>query len=281
MAANRLATTAAPTWRQALTAGPSGAQGRASPSSSLRLFSTASPSYAAPALPRVLPVSQQTAKTTIPKTPQEQAARYPRHPLNAFFHLVAPRTEGGIPTPAAVIPDLDLGERSSSRSWRAPELRRKSSMELHQMWYILAMERNRLATKWDELKRASVQVNASQVGETIRARMKQVRKSQARVKFTLNERRLALIEAQNTARSQQTEAQLQALESAESSSVEAVELDAEQRARELRQDAAYAALEEQSSAGGPEPAKFSMGAEESAGREGVAVGQQARSGKSS
>lgn len=141
----------------------------------LRLFSSSiSSTYAAPVPPRTLPTSQLEAKTTISRTAVEQATKYPRHPLNQFFHFVTPRTEGGLSIPKAVIPGLDFGRGTSSRSWRAPELRRKSSMELHQLWYILAMERNRLATKWDELKRAGAKNNVLQLGETIRVRMKQV-----------------------------------------------------------------------------------------------------------
>lgn len=154
----------------------SSATASSSSASALRCFSSsAASSYAAPIPPRSLPTSQAEAKTRPPRNPLEQAVQYPRHPLNAFFHFAQGPNEDSPAIPAAVIPDLDLGEKTaSSRSWRAPELRRKSSMELHQLWYIMSMERNRLATKWDELKRVGAQTNARQVGESITSRMKQV-----------------------------------------------------------------------------------------------------------
>mgnify|MGYP001760755334 FL=1 len=62
------------------------------------------------------------------------------------------------------------------------------------------MERNRLATSWEEIKRHHAEGAAHMLGQSLSFRHHRVRKSMARIKFVLNERRLALIEAQRRAR---------------------------------------------------------------------------------
>lgn len=76
--------------------------------------------------------------------------------------------------PAAVTTS-DLGHEYSSRSWLAPELRRKSSADLHTLWYVLLMERNRLATSWEELGRNSVTTGANMLGQSLSYRHHRVR----------------------------------------------------------------------------------------------------------
>ncbi|WFD46343.1 54S ribosomal protein L4 mitochondrial [Malassezia furfur] len=65
------------------------------------------------------------------------------------------------------------------------------------------MERNRLATSWEEIKRNNAEGAAHMLGESLSYRHHRVRKSMARIKFVLNERRLALIDAQRRAREEQ------------------------------------------------------------------------------
>lgn len=47
----------------------------------------------------------------------------------------------------------DLREDSDSRGWLAPELRTKSSLDLHQLWYKCLLERNKIQTTLAEVKR--------------------------------------------------------------------------------------------------------------------------------
>ena len=101
--------------------------------------------------------------------------------------------------------EKDLEHEASSCSWLAPELRRKSSADLHTLWYVLHMERNRLATTWEELRRNAVTGPARMLGESVSYRSHRVRKSMARIKFVLNERRLALMDAQRRARAPESE----------------------------------------------------------------------------
>ncbi|CAD6909603.1 unnamed protein product [Tilletia caries] len=140
------------------------------------------------------PIVHALARTQAPQHPLDQHTRYPKHPLTAFFHSelyrVTPSpSEGVLPNivPAssissplqsakgevevrlpAVLPESLFGHDASSRSYLAPELRLKSSHELHALW------------------------------------AHRVRKSMARIKLVLNERRLALIQAQQDVRLAQT-----------------------------------------------------------------------------
>ena len=91
------------------------------------------------------------------------------------------------------------------RSWTAAELRRKSFKDLHTLWYVLLRERNLLASKREEARRMDVTMNALRGGTRVHVvrpylfrvydvsspRKLQVRKSMARIKAVLNERRLA------------------------------------------------------------------------------------------
>ncbi|KAJ7644142.1 mitochondrial 39-S ribosomal protein L47 (MRP-L47)-domain-containing protein, partial [Roridomyces roridus] len=68
------------------------------------------------------------------------------------------------------------------RSWEASELRLKSFKDLHTLWYVLLRECNLLATQREEMRRMGV------LKERITNRC---RKSMARIKGVMNERRLA------------------------------------------------------------------------------------------
>lgn len=135
-----------------------------SSSSSILSFSTSASSAAAPRPLATRPRSQ--IDTEAPRNVHELTERYPNHPLLAFFHreeqeFTAPQTEdesGGKPQTIrkqlpVVLPLGQLKKDSGSRAWLAPELRTKSSLELHQLWYRCLMERNRFVTTRTELER--------------------------------------------------------------------------------------------------------------------------------
>jgi len=153
---------------------------RASPA---RTFSSTSHASQAPAPKPTKPASQsQPSLPPVPKTQLEQIRQYPAHPLLQFFrtrpHELTDKSLGGtaayeeankdsvaapkflVELPHAVLPS-DLGKDVGSRSWNAGELRLKSSKDLHTLWYVLLMERNRLATAWEELHRVGARQAAS------------------------------------------------------------------------------------------------------------------------
>lgn len=181
--------------------------------SGARALCTSAVRAQAPRPPRLVPAAHVAARTRDPRTPVDVARAYPDHPLMQFFQRTPVRvaragTSGvhedekeTVYVPVAVS-ERDLEHESSSRSWLAPELRRKSSADLHTLWYVLHMERNRLATTWEELRRNSAQGPARMLGESVSYRSHRVRKSMARIKFVLNERRLALMDAQRRARAE-------------------------------------------------------------------------------
>ncbi|KAG6897071.1 hypothetical protein C0992_004312 [Termitomyces sp. T32_za158] len=77
--------------------------------------------------------------------------------------------------------------RQTGRSWKASELRLKSFKDLHTLWYILLRERNLLATQKEEGRRIGIQEGLQVSGHKVH----HTRKSMARIKAVLNERRLA------------------------------------------------------------------------------------------
>ncbi|KAG8752925.1 54S ribosomal protein L4 mitochondrial, partial [Serendipita sp. 396] len=82
---------------------------------------------------------------------------------------------------------------TSSRAWTTAELRRKSFRDLHILWYMCQRERNLLATQKAEVRRLHHLASVVSTPITLRARM--CRKTCARIKFVLNERRLAYQDA--------------------------------------------------------------------------------------
>jgi large subunit ribosomal protein L47 len=106
----------------------------------------------------------------------------PNHGLYAFFRK---REKDG-----KVIYD-SLEDSSGTqdvfgRAWSAAELRRKSFRDLHTLWYVLVRERNLIATQVESGRRSSINRVLH-----VHKRDYQCRKSMARIKYVINERRLA------------------------------------------------------------------------------------------
>lgn len=108
------------------------------------------------------PASQEHA--AVPANLYELKKAYPRHPLLAFFNedyrdikLSADSEQKTEVTIPATLRRSDLNTDTNTRGWLAPELRTKSSLELHQLWYKCLMERNKVHTTLDELQRTSSQ----------------------------------------------------------------------------------------------------------------------------
>lgn len=169
-----------------------------------RAFSCTPSTSSAPRVEATRPASQEN--TVVPKDIYQFTKAYPRHPLLAFFGRESRKVnlpgangetrEEMVPVSLAV---SNLGPDRSGRSWMAAELRTKSSLELHQLWYVCLLERNKLATTKAEIQRAGATAFAALAdynGKRIEAR---IRKTMARIKFVLNERRLALLDAQEKA----------------------------------------------------------------------------------
>ncbi|KAI0699091.1 mitochondrial 39-S ribosomal protein L47 (MRP-L47)-domain-containing protein, partial [Cytidiella melzeri] len=107
----------------------------------------------------------------------------PTHGLYAFFRKTE---ENGVTKYETVEPN-DLSTESTGRAWTAAELRRKSFKDLHTLWYVLLRERNLLATQNHEARRMGILQRRLGSGPKVF----RVRKSMARIKYVLNERRLA------------------------------------------------------------------------------------------
>ncbi|WWC72028.1 mitochondrial 54S ribosomal protein uL29m [Kwoniella pini CBS 10737] len=124
-----------------------------------------------------------------------------KHPLWEFFHLPT-HARARIPTnqnkPTGEMGSLeplvrDDANLHSGRSWTAAELRQKSFQDLHILWYVLLKERNVLATQKEERRRLNIGHRVD--GELVTRRAFRCRKTMARIKYVLNERRLGLIAA--------------------------------------------------------------------------------------
>lgn len=121
--------------------------------------SSAARSRTLPSPVPIRPASQRN--TAIPANVYDLTVAYPKHPLLAFFNKdvrtikETPEAKVGkdVLVPAT-LRKMDLRKDSSGRGWLAPELRTKSSLELHQLWYKCLMERNKIATTDSEIQRA-------------------------------------------------------------------------------------------------------------------------------
>jgi large subunit ribosomal protein L47 len=78
--------------------------------------------------------------------------------------------------------------RVTGRSWTAAELRRKSFSDLHTLWYVVLREKNLIATQKEEGRRMAL---PRQRAYFVNSKVYRCRKTMARIKYVLNERRLA------------------------------------------------------------------------------------------
>ncbi|KAI0051398.1 MRP-L47-domain-containing protein, partial [Auriscalpium vulgare] len=109
----------------------------------------------------------------------------PNHGLYAFFRKKIKDDKETYET----LEDADGLLSSAGRSWSAAELRRKSFRDLHTLWYVLLRERNLLSSQWEEMRRITGAPGA--VGGGLGRHEIKCRKSMARIKYVINERRLA------------------------------------------------------------------------------------------
>ncbi|KAK4685932.1 large subunit ribosomal protein L47, partial [Tremellales sp. Uapishka_1] len=130
-----------------------------------------------------------------------EGAKSPKpHPLWQFFHvpsiaqIALDEKSASRPNEGSLeVTDPAENNLYSGRSWSAAELRTKSFADLHTLWYVLLKERNVLATQREERRRLGIRAENS--GELITKRAFRCRKSMARIKYVLNERRLGLVAA--------------------------------------------------------------------------------------
>ncbi|EPQ54446.1 MRP-L47-domain-containing protein [Gloeophyllum trabeum ATCC 11539] len=113
----------------------------------------------------------------------------PNHGLYAFFRKKVDK-DGQVQYES--IEAADMSADPSGRSWTAAELRRKSFRDLHTLWYVLLRERNLLATQKEEARRIGA---GHAMNLAFPQKLIAVRKSMARIKYVLNERRRAYVSA--------------------------------------------------------------------------------------
>lgn len=108
----------------------------------------------------------------------------PNHGLWAFFR----KTVGGDNAESyETLEKVDPASQYSGRAWSAAELRRKSFKDLHTLWYVVLRERNLLETQLLEVRRLGVVSELT----PIKQRMFRCRKTMARIKYVINERRVS------------------------------------------------------------------------------------------
>ncbi|KAJ1303530.1 hypothetical protein OPQ81_011715 [Rhizoctonia solani] len=122
--------------------------------------------------------------------PHLQVEVDPNHGLYGFFRAVRDEVSGVLEY-ETISPRHRVNDYIG-RAWLASELRRKSFKDLHTLWYVLARERNLLATQAAEARRSQIE---SRLTTNILQRDLRCRKSMARIKQVLNERRLAYDDA--------------------------------------------------------------------------------------
>ncbi|KAI0297646.1 mitochondrial 39-S ribosomal protein L47 (MRP-L47)-domain-containing protein [Russula brevipes] len=110
----------------------------------------------------------------------------PNHGLYAFFRK---REKDGKVTHDSLEDDAGLRD-IFGRAWSAAELRRKSFRDLHTLWYVLLRERNLIATQMESYRRVRNSIHLIFLTPFFLSSLK-CRKSMARIKYVINERRLA------------------------------------------------------------------------------------------
>jgi len=118
-----------------------------------------------------------------PLRPHLQVAVNPNHGLWAFFRKKVDKD--GNPTYETLEPQ-NAATDYSGRAWTAAELRRKSFKDLHTLWYVVLREQNLLATQLHELGRVGGIVDTT----SLKQHKLRCRKTMARIKYVINERRL-------------------------------------------------------------------------------------------
>ena len=93
------------------------------------------------------------------------------------------------------------GSIYSGRSWRASELRLKSFDELHQLWFVLLKEKNRLVT--------DLQARENARGWPGVGRLRKTKESMARIKTVLKERAIVFQDTKARLEARQKEWQVQ------------------------------------------------------------------------
>ncbi|KAI9479800.1 54S ribosomal protein L4 mitochondrial [Coemansia sp. RSA 989] len=87
---------------------------------------------------------------------------------------------------------LPTTKTPTGRAWLASELRQKSWEDLQKLWYVVLKERNVLASQLEERNRLDI----NKVYFENKGRVVKCKKTMARIKTVLNERRLAWEKAQ-------------------------------------------------------------------------------------
>jgi len=124
--------------------------------------------------------------------PNQPLSIDPNHPLYAFFRQdVWSNRQDDLPVYLPFEPYW-AARFASGRPWTARELRRKSFQDLHVLWYVLARERNLLATQRQTVARYGMKDRTRFSYPDLDLKC---RTSMARIKQVLNERRIACLGA--------------------------------------------------------------------------------------
>ncbi|KAH9854679.1 MRP-L47-domain-containing protein [Lenzites betulinus] len=158
------------------------------PSVARRTLATHVPAPSASSLPSTASAATSTAtngrgRADGPIRPHLGIEVNPNHGLYAFFR----RDEKNGQVSYETVEPLNVLTTNSGRAWTAPELRRKSFKDLHTLWYVVLRERNLLATQQAEARR----LGANEQALALWSKAFRCRKTMARIKYVINERRLA------------------------------------------------------------------------------------------
>jgi large subunit ribosomal protein L47 len=146
-----------------------------------------------------IPSATNTLETPPPVVPKRRVPVNENHGLYAFFRKSV--NDDGTASYETLSTNAEKGTHGG-RAWKASELRHKSFKDLHTLWYVLLREKNLLATEREEHRRMT-----GRTSFTPDFRATQVRKSMARIKYVVNERRLAYTGAVDLLATQRAEAE--------------------------------------------------------------------------
>ncbi|KAJ7212111.1 mitochondrial 39-S ribosomal protein L47 (MRP-L47)-domain-containing protein, partial [Mycena pura] len=132
---------------------------------------------------KIPPVSANSSAFLPSSSPQLN----PDHGLYGFFRRkAASNLRGNDQYETFTDPTIKF----SGRAWLASELRLKNFKDLHTLWFVLLRERNLLATQREEMRRLGLILFCTCASALTHDTL-QCRKSMARIKAVMNERRLA------------------------------------------------------------------------------------------